>query len=204
MTDPLANRAVASAAHPSRTSQPALDHRRQRLDNRSFHSPEPRMTAAKTSGPASMQVPDQAGRFGAFGGRYVPETLTRALDELTAEYDKACRDPEFQAELDELLQHYVGRPSPLYFAKRLSEQVRRGADLAQARRPEPHRRPQDQQHARPGAAHAADGQEAGDRRDRRRASTAWPPPPPVPTSASTASSTWARRTFAGRRRTSSA
>ncbi len=71
--------------------------------------------------PASATVPDAAGRFGTFGGRYVPETLTRALDELTAEYEKAKRDPSFQAELDDLYQNYVGRPSPLYFAKRLTE-----------------------------------------------------------------------------------
>jgi tryptophan synthase beta chain len=71
---------------------------------------------------ASTQVPDEAGRFGLFGGRYVPETLTRALDELTAEYEKASTDPAFQAELADLWAHYVGRPSPLYFAKRLTEQ----------------------------------------------------------------------------------
>jgi len=71
--------------------------------------------------PAPLSVPDAAGRFGAFGGRYVPETLTRALDELTAEYEMARHDAGFQAELDDLLKHYVGRPSPLYFAKRLSE-----------------------------------------------------------------------------------
>jgi tryptophan synthase beta chain len=67
------------------------------------------------------QVPDALGRFGAFGGRYVPETLVHALDELAVEYDKACRDAPFQQELAGLLKHYVGRPSPLYHAKRLSE-----------------------------------------------------------------------------------
>ena len=70
---------------------------------------------------ASANVPDSAGRFGDFGGRYVPETLTRALDELAAEYEKAKVDPEFQADFDDLLKHYVGRPSPLYHAKRLSQ-----------------------------------------------------------------------------------
>jgi tryptophan synthase beta chain len=78
-----------------------------------------------TAGPpisAQREVPDAMGRFGAFGGRYVPETLTRALDELIAEYDKARQDPRFQAELDDLLTNYVGRPSPLYFAGRLTEQ----------------------------------------------------------------------------------
>jgi tryptophan synthase beta chain len=66
-------------------------------------------------------VPNSSGRFGRFGGRYVPETLTRALDELAAEYERARQDPAFQPELDELLRDFVGRPSPLYHAKRLSE-----------------------------------------------------------------------------------
>src|SRR3954471_19819110 len=70
----------------------------------------------------SKQVPDSAGRFGQFGGRYVPETLIRALDQLAVEYDKACRDSKFQAKLASLLKHYVGRPSPLYHARRLSEE----------------------------------------------------------------------------------
>ncbi|MCA9200061.1 MAG: tryptophan synthase subunit beta [Planctomycetales bacterium] len=70
---------------------------------------------------ASSQVPDAKGRFGDFGGRYVPETLTKALDQLADEYAKAKQDPAFQAELDDLLKNYVSRPSPLYFAKRLTE-----------------------------------------------------------------------------------
>jgi len=68
----------------------------------------------------TTQVPDEAGRFGPFGGRYVPETLSRALDELAAEYEKAAGDESFQAELGELYRHYAGRPSPLYHAQRLS------------------------------------------------------------------------------------
>ena len=75
----------------------------------------------QTVSTASSQVPDAQGRFGEFGGRYVPETLTKALDQLAAEYDQAVQDPKFQAELDELLTTYVGRPSPLYFAKRLTD-----------------------------------------------------------------------------------
>jgi tryptophan synthase beta chain len=71
--------------------------------------------------PATTKVPDAAGRFGPFGGRYVPETLTHALEELSAEYDKALADRTFQEELDFLYRHYVGRPSPLYFAERLSK-----------------------------------------------------------------------------------
>ncbi len=69
---------------------------------------------------ATSQVPDVAGRYGPFGGRYVPETLVRALDELSVACDEARADPGFQAELDGLYQHYVGRPSPLYHAERLS------------------------------------------------------------------------------------
>lgn len=68
------------------------------------------------------QVPDAQGRFGPFGGRYVPETLIHALDELASQYAEACQDASFQAELDELLHNYVGRPSPLYFARRLTAQ----------------------------------------------------------------------------------
>ncbi len=68
-----------------------------------------------------VAVPDDQGRFGAFGGRYVPETLTRALVELAAEYERAKQDPSFEAELTDLLQNFVGRPSPLYHAKRLSQ-----------------------------------------------------------------------------------
>jgi tryptophan synthase beta chain len=63
-----------------------------------------------------------AGRFGAYGGRYVPETLMAALEELEHAYAAAKKDPAFQAELEDLLHHYCGRPTPLYFAKRLTEQ----------------------------------------------------------------------------------
>ncbi len=70
---------------------------------------------------ATSQVPDAAGRFGRFGGRYVPETLTSALKELTSAYEQAVADPTFRAELEELYSHYVGRPSPLYHAERLTK-----------------------------------------------------------------------------------
>jgi len=61
------------------------------------------------------------GRFGPFGGQYVPEVLMGALQQLEAEYARAKADPAFWAELDEWLKHYAGRPSPLYFARRLTE-----------------------------------------------------------------------------------
>src|SRR5271155_5928936 len=63
------------------------------------------------------------GRFGAYGGRYVPETLMAALEELEHAYSVAQKDAAFQAELDDLLHHYCGRPTPLYFAKRLTGQL---------------------------------------------------------------------------------
>jgi tryptophan synthase beta chain len=71
--------------------------------------------------PALSSVPDTLGRFGRFGGRYVPETLSAALDQLEREYALAVADPTFQAELDALLSAFVGRPTPLLFAKRLTE-----------------------------------------------------------------------------------
>ncbi len=69
---------------------------------------------------ATTNVPDQQGRFGKFGGRFVPETLMFALDQLTEAYEKAIADPAFHQQLEHLYRHYVGRPSPLYFAERLS------------------------------------------------------------------------------------
>lgn len=68
-------------------------------------------------------LPDAQGHFGCYGGVFVAETLIPALDELKAAYDQAKCDPVFQAEFDYDLKHYVGRPSPLYHAKRLSGQL---------------------------------------------------------------------------------
>ena len=70
---------------------------------------------------ASCHVPDHAGRYGEFGGRYVPETLIAALDQLANQYEQARHDPDFQDRLSVLLKHYVGRPSPLYHASRLTK-----------------------------------------------------------------------------------
>ncbi|MEO1102062.1 MAG: tryptophan synthase subunit beta, partial [Pseudomonadota bacterium] len=67
------------------------------------------------------QWPDEHGRFGDFGGRYVAETLMPLILDLEAEYRAAKTDPAFAAEMDDLWKHYVGRPSPLYFAERLTE-----------------------------------------------------------------------------------
>lgn len=69
------------------------------------------------------QVPDAHGHFGPYGGRFVSETLIYALDELEALYHRLKDDPEFQAQLDYDLAHYVGRPSPLYFAERWTKET---------------------------------------------------------------------------------
>src|SRR3989442_3816990 len=64
-----------------------------------------------------------SGRFGAYGGRYVPETLMSALEELEREYEKAKRDRKFRRRLDELLRTFAGRPTPLFFARRLTKKL---------------------------------------------------------------------------------
>ena len=61
-----------------------------------------------------MTGPDEQGRFGIFGGRFVSETLMPLILDLQAEYETAKTDPAFKAEMDDLWAHYVGRPSPLY------------------------------------------------------------------------------------------
>ena len=68
-------------------------------------------------------LPDPPGRFGDYGGRFVPETLMAALEELEREYESARSDPAFREELDGLLSDYVGRPSPLYFAANLTREL---------------------------------------------------------------------------------
>ena len=69
------------------------------------------------------EVPDSHGRFGQFGGQYVPETLMAALEQLVASYEEAKNDSVFQAEYSGLLRDFVGRPTPLYFAERLTERA---------------------------------------------------------------------------------
>src|SRR3954451_4752259 len=81
------------------------------------------MSAMTELGRAPSALPDALGRFGAFGGRFVPETLMDALNQLAEKYDKTRRDPEFQARLDYLLADYVGRPSRLFLAERLTAMV---------------------------------------------------------------------------------
>ena len=72
---------------------------------------------------ASKTAATVPGRFGVYGGRYVPETLMAALEELEREYEKARRDRKFQQRLADLLHNYAGRPTPLFFARRLTEKL---------------------------------------------------------------------------------
>src|SRR5258708_26985163 len=72
---------------------------------------------------AASTVPDAHGHFGPYGGMFVPETLMSALNELTAEYDRARKDPVFQEELATLLRDFAGRPTPLYLAERLTSNL---------------------------------------------------------------------------------
>ena len=80
-------------------------------------------TSAPPRVSASGAPPNEAGRFGVYGGRYVPETLMAALEELEREYERAKRDRKFQARLQELLRTYAGRPTPLFFARRLTQKL---------------------------------------------------------------------------------
>ena len=86
--------------------------------------------------------PDEKGLFGIYGGRFVAETLMPLILQLEQAYKDAKADPAFAAEFDDLLEHYVGRPSPLYFAERLTEHRHVVADFAAAaaRQHQQHRR----------------------------------------------------------------
>jgi tryptophan synthase beta chain len=79
---------------------------------------------SKVESDKTCQQPDGAGHFGAYGGRFVPETLMHPIEELIAAYDAAKRDPVFHHELENLLTDYVGRPTPLMFAERLTNHLK--------------------------------------------------------------------------------
>jgi tryptophan synthase beta chain len=79
-----------------------------------------RFSKGKGASPKAISTP---GRFGRWGGRYVPETLMAALEEIEREYEKAKHDPRFKARLNELLKTFAGRPTPLYYARRLSQNL---------------------------------------------------------------------------------
>src|SRR5262245_53978208 len=82
--------------------------------------------SSTSSARCAMQMydlPDARGHFGAYGGVFVAETLIRALDELREQYARFRNDPDFVAEFEHELEHYVGRPSPIYHARRWSERL---------------------------------------------------------------------------------
>ncbi len=79
--------------------------------------------AARVGHPRVSLHSNEPGRFGVYGGRYVPETLMAALEELEREYEKAKRDPKFQKRLEGLLRTYAGRPTALSFARRLTQKL---------------------------------------------------------------------------------
>ena len=88
-------------------------------------------------------TPDDRGRFGNYGGKFVPETLMVALEELEEAYLKLKVDEDFQRQMVFLLSSYVGRPTPLYYAANLTRRLGGAKSLPQKRRLGPHRRPQD-------------------------------------------------------------
>ena len=129
-----------------------------------------------------QELPDARGHFGPYGGRFVPETLMHPLQELEDEYLRAQKDPAFKREFEYYLREFCGRPTPLYFAERLTQGTRRRENLSQARGPAPHRRAQDQQ--LPSARSCSPDAWARPASSPRPApaSTAWPPPPSPPCS----------------------
>src|SRR5437588_5360573 len=88
---------------------------------RESRTPRKSPPSSQRSGMRMYDLPDARGHFGPYGGVFVAETLTAALEELRAAYERARSDPACQAEFKYELKHYVGRPSPIYFAKRLTE-----------------------------------------------------------------------------------
>ena len=147
-------------------------------------------------------LPDDMGHFGPFGGRYVAETLMSALIELEKAYKAAKRDPAFRRELDAQLRDYAGRPTPVYFAQRLTEKGG-GARIFLKR--------EDLAHTGSHKINNTLGQgllamRMGKRRiiaETGRGSTVWRRPPFAPGWAFPARFIWARRMFAARRSTSS-
>ena len=142
-------------------------------------------------------LPDERGRFGQYGGKFVPETLMSALDELEAAYDEVVEDASFAAEMDSLLKDYVGRPTPLYFAANLSHEL--GGPRVYLKR-------EDLAHT---GAHKINNALSARRCWRAvwasrgssprpaPVSTAWQRPPCAPSWAWSVSFTWARRTSTG-------
>jgi tryptophan synthase beta chain len=92
-----------------------------RRANKNTRVPQP--SRFSKGGKIGLKLVPSPGRFGPWGGRYVPETLMSALEELEREYERAKKDPRFKARLSELLKSFAGRPTPLFYARRLSEKL---------------------------------------------------------------------------------
>ena len=143
----------------------------------------------------SVAQPDARGHFGPYGGRFVPEVLMNPLEELEKAYAAARQDPSFHAELAALERDYSGRPTPLYYAKRLSEELG-GAKIYFKR--------EDLLHTGAHKINNSLGQILLARRMGKKriiaetgpASTALPPPPSVPSLGWIAPFTWAKKTCA--------
>src|SRR6266516_3441164 len=100
------------------------------LFHRKSRRTSPRLAGCRRLGSGGMmsamateKLPDDRGHFGPYGGRFVPETLMHPLQQLEAEYFRAQQDPQFQRELDYYLREFCGRPTPLYFAERLTREL---------------------------------------------------------------------------------
>jgi tryptophan synthase beta chain len=144
--------------------------------------------------------PDERGHFGTFGGRFVPETLMPLILELEFAYAEARKDPAFQQEMESYLTNYVGRPSPLYFAERMTEHLK-GAKIYLKR--------DELNHTGAHKVNNVLGQIMIARRMGKKriiaetapACTALLPPHSAPVFDSNVSSTWARSMWSGRRLT---
>jgi len=143
-----------------------------------------------------ISQPDATGHFGPYGGRFVPEVLMAPLEELEQAYHKAAADPAFQAELTDLLHNYAGRPTPLYYAKRLSE-ILGGAKIYLKREDLLHTGAHKINNCLGRLCSPAAWARSASSRRLARDSTASPPLRRVRSSASNASSTWALKICAG-------
>src|SRR6202522_532469 len=114
----------ALRARPASRTRPGSGRLSRRPGARSRTRPSEWVEMSKLEKPNSYREgPNERGRFGIYGGRFVPETLMPLILSLENAYEEAKADPAFKAELNHLLKHYVGRPSPLYFAERLTEHL---------------------------------------------------------------------------------
>src|ERR1700730_3729590 len=114
----------ASRARRASRTRPGSGSLSRRPGARSRATPSERVDMSKLEKPNSYREgPNERGRFGIYGGRFVPETLMPLILSLEKAYEEAKADPAFRAELNHLLKHYVGRPSPLYFTERLTEHL---------------------------------------------------------------------------------